>query len=150
MSGPLASCRGGDFRAHPGNQGPCGPIPRPWRPNAKGKQPRCLVDINRQLLEALVASGTALANGAQAFSQSLVSLTLSSFEAQLAAGKALASVKTFEEAVDLSSHFAQAGLAKAAVETAHFNALSGKIAEEAMAPLSDGVEAIFLRFTKAA
>jgi len=108
------------------------------------------VAFNQGNLEAVVKSGQIWAAGLQDLSKSLAAAAQAQIEETLANVKALASVKSFKEAVDLQTTLAKASLEKAMAETSKLTDASLKLAEQTWAPLTDRVNLAVEKFGRAA
>lgn len=109
-----------------------------------------LIDVNKDLFDALLASSTAVAEGAQEISQSLLALTFSAWQDQLAAGEALAGVRDIGEALDLAASLAKERLEKLLAESTRLGSLSGKVAQDAFSPITGHMDAVIQKYRKAA
>jgi phasin family protein len=100
---------------------------------------------SRKNLEAMIASATAAAKGAETVGARAMAFSKKSMEDQVAAAKALASAKSIQEAVEL-----QTGFAKAAFDTlvAEVNEMSETVStsvKDAMSPINERVTALVER-----
>ncbi len=100
---------------------------------------------SRKNLEAIIASVTAAAKGAETVGARALAFSKKSVEGQVAAAKALAGAKSIQEAVEL-----QTGFAKTAFETmiAEVNEISGTVSasvKESMSPINERVTAFVER-----
>jgi phasin family protein len=109
-----------------------------------------ILKFNKDNFDAWVKSGTVVARGVQDLSKTLVVLAQETLEESVAATKALAGARTFQEAVDLSSSLVKSSLDKIVAEGSKITQLSSKVAEEAIAPLSVRVDVAVHRFTRTA
>jgi phasin family protein len=109
-----------------------------------------ILKFNKDNFDAWVKSGTVVARGVQDLSKSFVVLAQETLEESVAATRALAGARTFQEAVDLSSSLAKSSLDKIVAEGSKITQLSSKLAEEAIAPISVRVDAAVHRFTRTA
>ncbi|WP_207461907.1 phasin family protein [Azospirillum sp. SYSU D00513] len=87
-------------------------------------------------VEAVVASSTIAAKGAEEMGRQVAAFTQTSFEKSLAAGKAMMGVKTIQELATLQHGFAQSSFDTMVNEMTRLQELSVKVAGEAMAPLN--------------
>lgn len=106
--------------------------------------------FSQENIEALLQSANALVHAIQDFSTSVVSLARGSIEESVAAGKALAEARTFQDVIDLSSSLARANFDKLVTESRKLGELSSKLAEDAIAPLNKRVDAAVQTLTKIA
>jgi phasin family protein len=100
---------------------------------------------SRKNLEAIVASVTAAAKGAETVGARALAFSKKSVEDQVAAAKALAGAKSIQEAVEL-----QTGFAKTAFETmvAEVNVMSETVSssmKDSLSPINERVTAIVER-----
>lgn len=100
---------------------------------------------SKKNLEALVASTTAAAKGAEALGAHAVAYSKQALEDQVAAARSLAGAKSFQEAVEL-----QTGFAKAALEgyLANFGKITEVVSDsvkETVKPLNERVAAFVER-----
>lgn len=96
---------------------------------------------SKQNLEAIVASATAAARGAEALSAHVVTYSKTAFETQVNAAKALAAAKTPQEAFELQTSFA-----KTAFET--YVSEAGKLTELLTATFKDSFKPLNERVTE--
>lgn len=101
-------------------------------------------------VEALVKSGQIWSTGMQDLSKQMAASAQASYEEALAAFKALTTVKSLKEAVDLQVGFARAALEKSMVESSKYTDASLKLAEQAIAPISTRMTLAVEKFTKSA
>lgn len=95
---------------------------------------------SKQNLEAVVASVTAAAKGAEALGAQAFAFSKKSAEDQVAAAKSLASAKSIQEVVELQTAFA-----KSYLET--YMAEMGKMSETVSASVKDSVKPLNERVT---
>lgn len=101
---------------------------------------------SKKNLEAVVASATASAKGAEALGAQAMAFSKAVFDTQVSAAKSLASAKSVQEVVELQTAFA-----KSALETymAQFGAMSETVSssvKESMKPLNERVTAVVEKF----
>jgi phasin family protein len=101
---------------------------------------------SKQNLEAVVASATASAKGAEALGAQGMAFSKAVFDTQVSAAKSLAGAKSVQEVVELQTAFA-----KTALETymAQFGAMSETVSssvKESMKPLNERVTAVVEKF----
>jgi phasin family protein len=92
--------------------------------------------IGKENLEAFTASSKIWAAGVQDLTQQFAATAKASFDESLATFKALSTVKSFKEAIDLQTSFSKAAIAKALAESTKLTEASMKLTEQAMAPLT--------------
>ncbi|PWC32657.1 phasin family protein [Azospirillum sp. TSO35-2] len=90
-------------------------------------------------VDAVVKSGTIVAKGAEEAGKQVAAFTQSSLEKSVSTGKALLAVKTIQELIELQSAFAKASFDALVSESSKLQELSVKIANEALAPISERV-----------
>ncbi len=95
-----------------------------------------LLAFNQGNFEAVVKSGKIWTSGVQDITQQVVASAQASFDETLATVRALAAVKSFKEAVELQTSLARSAMEKAVSETGRITDASVKLAEQAMAPLT--------------
>jgi phasin family protein len=101
---------------------------------------------SKKNLEAVVASATASAKGAEALGAQAMAFSKAVFDTQVSAAKSLAGAKSVQEVVELQTAFA-----KSALETymAQFGAMSDTVSssvKESMKPLNERVTAVVEKF----
>jgi len=101
---------------------------------------------SKKYLEAVVASATASAKGAEALSAQAMTFSKAMFESQVTAAKSMAAAKSMQEVVELQTAFA-----KSAMET--YMSQFGKMSEtmsasmkESMKPINERVAATVEKF----
>ncbi len=100
-----------------------------------------LASVGQENFEACVKSGTIAAKGAETLGNEVMTFTQASIEADLAAAKDIMTAKSFREALDLQTSFAQARLQRMTSETAKLGELSMRLASQAMEPLRSRFDA---------
>ncbi len=108
-----------------------------------------LTAFNKDTVEAVVASSQILAKGFETVSKTWVAFAQSSMEQSVSAAKALMTVKTLREAMDLQAEFARTSFDTLVAETTKVSELSVKVANEAIEPISARVNAAVEKFGKA-
>ncbi|MBP2230729.1 phasin family protein [Azospirillum agricola] len=98
-----------------------------------------LSTLTKGNVDAVVKSGTIVAKGAEEAGKQVAAFTQSSLEKSVSTGKALLAVKTIQELVELQNAYAKASFDAFVAETTKLQELSVKIANEALAPLSERV-----------
>jgi phasin family protein len=101
---------------------------------------------SKKNLEAVVASATASAKGAEALGAQAMAFSKAVFDTQVTAAKSLAGAKSVQEVVELQTSFA-----KSALETymAEFGKMSDTVSssvKESMKPLNERVTAVVEKF----
>ena len=106
------------------------------------------VSFNQGNLEAMIKSGQILATGMQDLGKQVAATAQARFDEGLATFKALASVKSVMEAIDLQATFARSTMDKAMADTGKLTDASFKLAEQAIAPLTARVTLAVEKFSK--
>jgi phasin family protein len=106
--------------------------------------------IGKENLEAFAASGKIWAAGVQDLTKQFAATTKASIDDSLATFKALSSVKSVKEAIDLQSNYGKTAVAKALSETSKLTEASLKLTEQALAPITARMAATVEAFTKVA
>jgi phasin family protein len=109
-----------------------------------------LVAIGKDNLEAMTTSGKIWAAGVQDLSTQFAATAKASLEESVAAFKALTTVKSVREAIDLQATYSKNAVAKALAESSKLTEASLKLTEQAMAPLTARVAVAVGAFSKAA
>jgi phasin family protein len=108
------------------------------------------VAIGKDNLEAITTSGKIWAAGVQDISTQLAATAKASLEETVAAFKAMTSVKSVREAIDLQATYSKNVVAKALAESSKLTEASLKLTEQAIAPLTARVAVAVESFSKAA
>jgi phasin family protein len=98
-------------------------------------------------VEAVMKSSQILATGLTDMSKLVAASAKASMEESMATFKALTSVKSFKEAIDLQTSFARTSMEKAMTESGKLTEHSLKLAEQAFAPISARVNAAVETFS---
>ncbi|MSP00604.1 MAG: phasin family protein [Acetobacteraceae bacterium] len=101
-------------------------------------------------LEAFVKSGQIWSTGVQELTKQFATTAKASFDESVSTFKALSSVKSVQEAIELQSTFAKASLGKAMAESNKLTDASIKLTEQALAPITARVTVAVETFGKAA
>ena len=101
-------------------------------------------------LEAVIKSSQIWSTGLQDLSKQMASSMQASYEEAMAAFKALTTVKSLQEAVDLQLGLARSTLEKSVAETGKYTDASMKLAEQAIAPISGRMTLAVETFSKTA
>jgi phasin family protein len=107
-----------------------------------------VVAFSRGNVEALIKSGQIWTAGVQDISKQVASSFQASYEEAVSACKALTSVKSLKEAVDLQVGLARSAVEKSVTESSKYTDASFKLAEQAMAPISSRVTLAVEKFSK--
>ena len=107
-----------------------------------------VVAFNQGNMEALIKSGQIWSTGMQDISKQIASSMQASYEEAMSAFKALTSVKSLKEAVDLQVGLARSAVEKSVTESSKYTDASFKLAEQALAPISSRVTLAVEKFSK--
>jgi phasin family protein len=99
-------------------------------------------------IEAVAASSAVVVKGAEDLTKAYAALLKGSFEKYVAAGKAIASAKSFDEVTALSNDLAKSGYESLVAEAGKLQELSVQVANEALAPLSARFTVAVEKFAK--
>ncbi|MBP2298240.1 phasin family protein [Azospirillum picis] len=91
--------------------------------------------------EALIASSTIAAKGAEDLGREVVAYGQSALDKSIAAGRALLSAKTLQEVIELQNDFLKSSFDSMLAETSRLQELTTKVTNEALAPLNARVTA---------
>ncbi|HVZ07248.1 phasin family protein [Rhodopila sp.] len=101
-------------------------------------------------LEAIMKAGQIWAAGVQDLSKQVAATAQGAFDETFSTFKALSTVKSFKDALDIQSSFARATLEKTMAESSKLTDASFKLTEQALAPLTARVTIAVEKFAKAA
>ena len=101
-------------------------------------------------VEAVTRSSQILATGVQDMGQTMAATARASMDETMSAFKAMASVKSFKEAMDLQTGLFRAALERAVSQTSHLTDSSLKLAEQACAPIGARLSLAAQKFGRAA
>lgn len=107
-----------------------------------------VVAFSQGNVEALIKSGQIWTAGLQDLSKQVAASAQASYEEALAAFKAMTSVKSLKEAVDLQVGFARSAMEKGMTESSKYTDASFKLAEQAIAPISSRMTLAVEKFGK--
>jgi len=108
------------------------------------------VAFGKENLEAFTAAGKIWAAGVQELTQQVAATAKASIEESVETFKALSSVKSVKEAIELQSAYSKAAVAKALAESTKLTEASMKLTEQALAPITARVTVAVQAFSKAA
>ena len=108
------------------------------------------VSFNQGNIEALIKSGQILVNGIQDLGKQVAGQAQARFEDGMATFRALGSVKSVKEAIDLQATYVRSSVEKAMADTGKLTDASLKLAEQAVAPLTARVTLAVEKFSKTA
>jgi phasin family protein len=109
-----------------------------------------LVAFNQGNVEAIVKSSQIWATGVQDLSKHFAAAAKASLDESMAAFKALTSVKSLKDAIELQTSFARSAMEKTMAESGKLTDASFKLTEQAMAPITARVSVAVEKFSKAA
>ncbi|MBP2313192.1 phasin family protein [Azospirillum soli] len=109
-----------------------------------------LTSLTKGNVDAVVKSGTIVAKGAEEAGKQVAAFTQTSLEKNAAAGKALLAVKTIQELIELQTSFTKSSFEAFVAESTKLQELSVKIANEALAPLSERANLTVEKLSKTA
>lgn len=109
-----------------------------------------VVAFSQGNVEAMIKSGQIWSAGMQDLSKQMASSMQASYEEAMAAFKAMTSVKSLKEAVDLQVGFARSAVEKSMTESSKYTDASMKLAEQAIAPISSRMTMAVETFSKTA
>ena len=107
-----------------------------------------LANLGRENLAAVLRANAALTEGLEAISKEVMGYARNSFEDAAETATALLAAKTFEDVVQLNSDFAKASFERIVERSTKLSEIGVKVANEALAPLGDRVEATFQKLGK--
>jgi phasin family protein len=108
------------------------------------------VAFNQGNVEAMVKAGQVWAAGVQDISKQMAATAQASFEETMSTFKALSSVRSLKDAIELQASFARATMEKTLAESGRLTDASMKLTEQAMAPLTARVSVAVEKFGKSA
>lgn len=97
--------------------------------------------VSKKNLEAVVASATASAKGAETLGAQAMAFSKAMFEAQVAAAKSLSGAKSIQEVVELQTAFAKTSLETYMAEFGKMSETVSSSVKESMKPLNERVTA---------
>ncbi|MBI1199740.1 MAG: phasin family protein [Phenylobacterium sp.] len=101
---------------------------------------------SKQNLEAIVASATASAKGAEALGAQAMAFSKAVFDTQVSAAKSLAGAKSVQEVVELQTAFAKSALETYMSEFGKMSETVSSSVKESMKPLNERVTAVVEKF----
>ncbi|HEY0650183.1 TIGR01841 family phasin [Phenylobacterium sp.] len=101
---------------------------------------------SKKNLEAVVASATASAKGAEALGAQAMAFSKAIFDTQVSAAKSLAGAKSVQEVVELQTSFAKTALETYMAEFAKMSDTVSASVKESMKPLNERVTATVEKF----
>ncbi len=109
-----------------------------------------LVSFSQGNLEAILKSGQIWAAGMQDLSKQVAATAQASFDETMSTFKALTSVKSLKDAMDLQASLARATMEKTLTEFGKLTDASFKLTEQAIAPITARVTLAVEKFAKSA
>jgi phasin family protein len=106
--------------------------------------------IGKENLEAFTVSSKIWTTGVQDLTKEFAASAKASFEESVAAFKALTTVKSIKEAIELQTSYSKSAVEKALAESKKMTEASLKLTEQAMAPITARVAVAVGSFSKAA
>jgi phasin family protein len=109
-----------------------------------------LVAFSQGNVEAMVKSGQVWAAGVQDISKQMAATAQASFEETVSTFKALSSVKSLKDAIELQASFARSTMEKTLAESGRLTDASVKLTEQTLAPLTARVSLAVEKLGKSA
>ena len=100
-------------------------------------------------MEAVAASVTAAAKGAEVLGAQVVAYSKSAFEAQVAQAKSLATAKSLQEVVELQTSFAKAAMEAYIAELNRASEVVSSTVKDSMRPLNERATSVVEQFQAA-
>jgi phasin family protein len=107
-----------------------------------------LADLGRENFAAVLRANAALTEGMEAIGKEVMGYARNSLENAAEAATALLAAQTFEDLVQVNSDFARASFERLVARSTKLSEMGVKVANEALAPLGDRVEATFQKLGK--
>jgi len=104
---------------------------------------------SKKNLEAMVASTTAAAKGAEALGAQAMAFSKKNIEDQMAAAKSLSSAKSLQEAMELQTAYTKSALETYMAEMSKMSEIVTAAMKDSMKPLNERVTATVERFQAA-
>lgn len=109
-----------------------------------------LVAFSQGNIEAMMKSSQIWAAGMQSLSKQVAATAQASFEETMSTFKAMTSVKSLKDAMDLQASFARSALEKTMTESGKLTDASFKLTEQALAPITARMTLAVEKFAKSA
>jgi phasin family protein len=109
-----------------------------------------MIQFNQGNFDAVVKSSQIWVSGVQDLGKQVAASAQASFEQTVSTFKALSSVKSLKDAIDLQTSLARSSVEKAVAETSRLTDASVKLAEAALAPLTARMTLAVEKFAKSA
>jgi phasin family protein len=107
-----------------------------------------LADLGRENFAAVLRANAAFTEGLEAIGKEVMSYARTSLETTAETATALLAAKTFEDVLQLNSDFAKASFERMIAGSTKLSEMGVKVANEALAPLGDRVEATLQKLGK--
>ena len=107
-----------------------------------------LADLRRENFTAVLRANAAFAEGMEAIGKEVMAYARNSFEMAAEAATALLAAKTLDDVVQLNSDFAKASFDRMIAGSTKLSEMGVKVANEALTPIGDRVEATFQKLGK--
>lgn len=101
------------------------------------KTPQDIMSFGQANIEAYMKSGQIFATGLQDFAKLMASTAQTSMDETMSAFRALTTVKSVKEAIELQTSFARSTMQKAVAQTGQVAETSFKLAEQTLAPITN-------------
>lgn len=111
--------------------------------NATFAGDHAMTDLGRENFAAVLRANAALAEGMETIGKEVMGYARNSLENAAEAVTALLAAKTLEDLVQLNSDFAKASFERMVARSTKLSEIGVKVANAAMAPLGDRLEATF-------
>lgn len=98
--------------------------------------------LSRKNMEALMASATAAAKGAETIGSRAAAYSKKSVEDHMAAIRALATAKSVQEVVELQAQYAKSAFQGAVAEMAGFNETVSASVKDSFSPINERIAAV--------
>lgn len=107
-----------------------------------------LAELGRENFAAVLRANAALAEGMETIGKEVMAYTRNSLETAAEAATALLAAKTLDDVVQLNSDYAKASFDRMIAESTKLSGMGVTLANEALAPIGDRVEATIHRLGK--
>lgn len=107
-----------------------------------------LADLGRENFAAVLRANTTLSEGLEAISKEVIGYARTSFENAAVTAAALLGAKSFEDVIQLNTHFAKTNLEYLIAGSTKLSEMGVKVASEALTPLGGRVGATIQKFVK--
>ncbi len=114
------------------------------------KTPEEFMTFNQANVEAFVKSGQIVATGLQDMSKMFAASMQATMDETMSTFRAMSSVRSFKEAMDLQTTLARSTMEKTIAQTGQVAETSFKLAEQAIAPIAGRVSLAVESFGKTA